>query len=168
MASLFVPTRESESFPRPTSSSALLSSPSEAHRSTPAETGEYAGEILPAATASERRERADRSGARNYYIMSVVEHTPAGARLVTTIDPSGRGNVAKYLQHSCRPNLTSRCVRSCSFVPRLAFFCARAIAAGEVRYAVLSNLGRPLSTLACLSRASPPSSLSTLSLTASP
>ena len=51
--------------------------------------------------------------------------------LRTIIDPSAVGNVGRYLNHSCRPNLRHCAVRAGAAVPRLAFFCARDVRPGE-------------------------------------
>ena len=100
---------------------------------------EYAGEILSSAESKARRRAAAQardgsssSSGGNYYIMSVVEHVGKLRRaLTTTIDPTSRGNVGRYLNHSCAPNLEVQLVRCGSLVPRVAFFCSRDVAAGE-------------------------------------
>ena len=103
---------------------------------------EYAGEILSSAEAQARRRataqtREDDGGDgsnpdSNYYIMSVVEHVGAPRRaMTTTIDPTKCGNVGRYLNHSCAPNLEVQLVRCGSFVPRVAFFSSRDVAIGE-------------------------------------
>lgn len=95
---------------------------------------EYAGELLSSAEAAARRRAAAAANApaTSNYVMSVVEHvgTPRRA-LVTTIDPSRCGNVGRFLNHSCAPNLAVRIVRVGSALPRAAFFCARDVAIGE-------------------------------------
>lgn len=89
---------------------------------------EYAGELISSAEAAARvRRNADGSN----YVMSVREHTSRAGTLVTTIDPSVCGNVGRYINHSCDPNLVALLVRAGSFVPRVAFFCLRDVQAGE-------------------------------------
>ena len=51
--------------------------------------------------------------------------------LRTWIDPAARGNVGRFVNHSCEPNLSAHAVRAGSLVPRLALFARRDIAAGE-------------------------------------
>lgn len=89
---------------------------------------EYAGELLDAEEAA-RRLRSP-AGAMNF-VMSVREHVAGGRVVLTNIDPRSRGNVGRYLNHSCSPNLASQVVRTGSVVPRLAFFARRDIAPGE-------------------------------------
>ena len=93
---------------------------------------EYAGELLSSAEAEERRRAYARVRRPNYYLMSVIEHvgTPRRA-LTTTIDPSMKGNVGRFLNHSCAPNLEVQLVRCGSIVPRVAFFCVRDISVGD-------------------------------------
>ena len=64
--------------------------------------------------------------------MTLVEHVGSPRReLHTTIDPTEIGNVGRFINHSCDPNLLTQLVRVGSAVPRLAFFCARDVDAGE-------------------------------------
>ena len=89
---------------------------------------EYAGEIISSAEAALRHRR--RSGRPNY-LMTVQEHTLSAQTLVTNIDPTIGGNVGRFINHSCQPNLAAVLVRAGSFVPRVAFFCKRDIPTGE-------------------------------------
>ena len=91
---------------------------------------EYAGEILTADEASERRRDGD-GGTVDNYILAALEVTRHGQPLRTIIDPTRRGNVGRYINHSCEPNLACVLVRVGSFVPRIAFFSKRDIASGE-------------------------------------
>ncbi|XP_018418048.1 PREDICTED: histone-lysine N-methyltransferase SETMAR [Nanorana parkeri] len=60
------------------------------------------------------------------------ENYANGRRLLQTYgDPTRIGNVGRFLNHSCRPNLVMLPVRSHSTVPRLALFAARRIQEGE-------------------------------------
>ena len=100
----------------------------------------YAGEIVGSAEAADRRERyGNRNG---NYIMALIETatTALGARtrLRTLIDPTRRGNVGRYINHSCAPNLAtvrthapSRACHACRFSnPKHA---ARTAAASRLR-----------------------------------
>ncbi|WFD32602.1 hypothetical protein MSPP1_003650 [Malassezia sp. CBS 17886] len=108
---------------------------------------EYAGEVVSEAEA-ERRWQARAQG-RNY-VMQLREWRAGGARAVQTcIDPSARGNMARFINHKCPPLanlivLPVRCDpplcieapgvrRPMVFAapPRAALFAARAVAAGE-------------------------------------
>ena len=96
---------------------------------------EYAGELLSSSEAKHRRASAAASDPN--YLMLVNERRLGGdgdgspCSLRTIIDPTLRGNVGRFLNHSCRPNLMHQAVRTGSVVPRVAFFCLRDIAVGE-------------------------------------
>ncbi|XP_075687997.1 histone-lysine N-methyltransferase SETMAR [Rhinoderma darwinii] len=90
---------------------------------------EYAGEVLGAEEAR-RRIRSQHPHANNY-IIAVREHLHSGRVLETVIDPTYVGNIGRFLNHSCQPNLVMVPVRTHSMVPRLALFAARDIPAWE-------------------------------------
>ncbi|NXW73742.1 SETMR methyltransferase, partial [Hirundo rustica] len=90
---------------------------------------EYAGEVLGFAEAR-RRIRAQTPQEPNY-IMALREHLHDGRVLETFVDPTRVGNVGRFLNHSCEPNLVMVPVRVDSMVPKLALFAAVDIAAGE-------------------------------------
>ncbi|NWU83478.1 SETMR methyltransferase, partial [Onychorhynchus coronatus] len=90
---------------------------------------EYAGEVLGAAEAR-RRSRAQSPQDSNY-LLAVREHLHDGRVLETFVDPTRVGNVGRFLNHSCEPNLVMVPVRVHSAVPRLALFAAADIPAGE-------------------------------------
>ncbi|XP_072276544.1 histone-lysine N-methyltransferase SETMAR [Pyxicephalus adspersus] len=90
---------------------------------------EYAGEVLGAKEACHRI-KSQHPDANNY-IIAVREHLHGGQTLHTYVDPTRIGNVGRFLNHSCQPNLVMLPVRSHSMVPRLALFAARDIRAGE-------------------------------------
>ncbi|CAJ0957219.1 unnamed protein product [Ranitomeya imitator] len=76
---------------------------------------EYAGEVLGPEEARRR----------------IKEHLHSGHVLETFVDPTYVGNIGRFLNHSCQPNLVMVPVRTHSMVPRLALFAARDIQAGE-------------------------------------
>lgn len=90
---------------------------------------EYAGEVLGFAEAR-RRIRAQNPQEPNY-IIAVREHLHDGRVMETFVDPTRVGNVGRFLNHSCEPNLVMVPVRVDSMVPRLALFAAADISAGE-------------------------------------
>ncbi|MBN3302097.1 SETMR methyltransferase, partial [Amia calva] len=91
---------------------------------------EYAGEVIGFAEACSRQ-RSQKLGDMNY-IIAVREHASGGGRVIETfIDPARVGNIGRFLNHSCQPNLLMVPVRVDSLVPRLALFAARDIALGE-------------------------------------
>ncbi|XP_053576761.1 histone-lysine N-methyltransferase SETMAR [Bombina bombina] len=90
---------------------------------------EYAGEVIGKEEAGRRicaQEPTD-----NNYIIAVREHLHAGQTLETFVDPTHKGNVGRFLNHSCQPNLFMLPVRTHSMVPKLALFAARDILPGE-------------------------------------
>ncbi|NXY24628.1 SETMR methyltransferase, partial [Atrichornis clamosus] len=90
---------------------------------------EYAGEVLGLAEAR-RRSQAQTAQDSNY-IIAVREHLHDGRVLQTFVDPTHIGNVGRFLNHSCEPNLVMVPVRVDSLVPKLALFAATDISAGE-------------------------------------
>ncbi|KAM9759947.1 histone-lysine N-methyltransferase SETMAR [Menidia menidia] len=90
---------------------------------------EYAGEVIGPDEAR-RRQRAQRAQDSNY-IIAVREHAGAGPVAETFVDPARAGNVGRFLNHSCRPNLVMVPVRVHSVTPRLALFAERDVDAGE-------------------------------------
>ncbi|XP_072203264.1 histone-lysine N-methyltransferase SETMAR [Excalfactoria chinensis] len=90
---------------------------------------EYAGEVLGFAEA--RRRILSQTAQDPNYIIAVREHLHSGQVMETFVDPTYIGNVGRFLNHSCEPNLVMVPVRVDSMVPRLALFAAIDIAAGE-------------------------------------
>ncbi|XP_036905437.1 histone-lysine N-methyltransferase SETMAR [Sturnira hondurensis] len=90
---------------------------------------EYAGEVLGPSEAR-RRIRMQTPLDANY-IIAVREHVCSGPVMETFVDPARIGNVGRFLNHSCEPNLLMVPVRVDSMVPRLALFAAKDIWPGE-------------------------------------
>ncbi|XP_030050100.1 histone-lysine N-methyltransferase SETMAR [Microcaecilia unicolor] len=90
---------------------------------------EYAGEILGFREAC-RRIQLQKPCDSNY-IIALREHFHGGQLLETFVDPMHVGNIGRFLNHSCEPNLFMVPVRIHSMVPRLALYTARDVAAGE-------------------------------------
>ncbi|NXY38609.1 SETMR methyltransferase, partial [Pomatorhinus ruficollis] len=90
---------------------------------------EYAGEVLGFPEA-QRRVQAQVPEEPNY-IIAVREHLHDGRVMETFVDPTRVGNVGRFLNHSCEPNLFMVPVRVDSMVPKLALFAAVDISAGE-------------------------------------
>ncbi|XP_076468920.1 uncharacterized protein LOC143299534 [Babylonia areolata] len=88
---------------------------------------EYAGEVIGCDEARRRMERKD--GGMNYLIV-LREHCHTGV-VLTCVDPEHVGNVGRFANHSCDPNLVMVPVRVDNSVPRLALFARRHIGAGE-------------------------------------
>lgn len=91
---------------------------------------EYVGEVLRGAVAAVRRNSLGDGAA--CYLMEFREHFAGGGMTLTThVDAAYKGNVARFINHSCAPNLVVFPVRSNSVVPRLCLFAMRDIAANE-------------------------------------
>ncbi|KAL4226563.1 hypothetical protein ACF0H5_014548 [Mactra antiquata] len=89
---------------------------------------EYTGEILTEFEATRRARDQSRKGIN--FIFVLREHVTSG--IVTTfIDPSSSGNIGRFINHSCEPNMCIRPVRVHNLVPRVCFFVNRDIKAGE-------------------------------------
>ncbi|XP_074531080.1 histone-lysine N-methyltransferase SETMAR [Halichoeres trimaculatus] len=86
---------------------------------------EYAGEVISFEEA--RRRQLAQKSEENNYIISVREHAGTGSITETFLDPAMVGNVGRFLNHSCQPNLFMQPVRVHSVVPRLALFAGRDI-----------------------------------------
>lgn len=89
---------------------------------------EYAGEVLSHKTA-QGRAQALRPGDMNYLI-TLNEHCASGV-YKTYIDPTYFGNIGRFINHSCEPNLVMLPVRVDNNIPKLALFAARDIPSME-------------------------------------
>ncbi|XP_026791394.3 histone-lysine N-methyltransferase SETMAR [Pangasianodon hypophthalmus] len=90
---------------------------------------EYAGEVIGFEEA--RRRQLSQTPEDKNYIIAVQEHGGSQGLGVTFVDPAAVGNVGRFLNHSCQPNLTMVPVRVHSVVPRLALFASRDIEPDE-------------------------------------
>uniref|UniRef100_A0AAQ6A074 SET domain and mariner transposase fusion gene n=1 Tax=Amphiprion ocellaris TaxID=80972 RepID=A0AAQ6A074_AMPOC len=90
---------------------------------------EYAGEVISFGEA--RRRQLGQRSEENNYIIAVREHAGTGSITETFVDPAQVGNVGRFLNHSCLPNLFMLPVRVHSVIPRLALFAGRDIDAQE-------------------------------------
>lgn len=86
---------------------------------------EYAGEVISFVEAR-RRQLAQKSMDFNY-IIAVREHAGNGSTTETFVDPAAVGNVGRFINHSCQPNLIMLPVRVHSVLPRLALFASQSI-----------------------------------------
>lgn len=90
---------------------------------------EYAGEVLG---FSEVQRRIHLQTAHDpNYIIALREHVYNGQVMETFVDPTYIGNIGRFLNHSCEPNLLMIPVRIDSMVPKLALFAAKDILPGE-------------------------------------
>lgn len=85
---------------------------------------EYAGEIISFDEAKLRTKRQTEHDMN--YIIVVREHHGKGV-MATHVDPTYRGNIGRYLNHSCCPNLAMVPVRVNTMVPKMCLFANRDI-----------------------------------------
>jgi len=87
---------------------------------------EYVGEIINLVEAKKRQCEYDKVGLN--YLMVIREFS--GNRILrTNIDSTFRSNVAKFINHSCDPNLELQLVRIQSLLPRVGLFTKKEISA---------------------------------------
>uniref|UniRef100_A0A1A9UF15 SET domain-containing protein n=1 Tax=Glossina austeni TaxID=7395 RepID=A0A1A9UF15_GLOAU len=96
---------------------------------------EYAGELITFKQAQKRMQENDANQRMNY-VLSLCESASNGSRtmnkvLLTTVDPSRKGNIGRYLNHSCQPNCQIKSVRIDCPLPKIAIFAKNLIKAGE-------------------------------------
>ena len=88
---------------------------------------EYAGEVL---TNEEAQNRVNKGHVMNYLIS--VRENLFGDDVITHVDPRHLGNVGRFVNHSCEPNLKMFPVRSNhDITPMLALFAVREIPESE-------------------------------------
>ncbi|XP_009776603.1 histone-lysine N-methyltransferase SUVR5 [Nicotiana sylvestris] len=115
---------------------------------------EYVGEVLDEQEANKRRNSYGREGCG--YILEIDAHVNDMSRLIEgqapyVIDATNYGNVSRYINHSCSPNLVNYQVLVESMDYQLAhvgFYASRDILAGEeltynYRYKLLPGEGSP-------------------------
>ncbi len=100
--------------------------------------GEYIGEVLSTSQAMERLGELQLTD--SCYVVQYKEHLSNKNTLVTNIDATHKGNLLRFVNHSCSPNLTMAAVRSNSLLPRLCLFAYRDILPEEE--ACFSYFGR--------------------------
>ena len=91
--------------------------------------GEYVGEVVSSMQAKDRLQSLTKDDP--CYIVNYKEHTNDGRVLTTNIDATFKGNVMRFVNHSCSPNLAMLPLRTDSIVPRLCLFASENILAGE-------------------------------------
>ncbi|XP_071490275.1 histone-lysine N-methyltransferase SETMAR-like [Diadema antillarum] len=90
---------------------------------------EYAGEVL---TTEEARERVGAMQAGDMNFVFVLNETFGGGQASRTcIDARYKGNIARFINHSCEPNLYLVAVRIHNEIPHVAMFALREISPGQ-------------------------------------
>lgn len=81
---------------------------------------EYAGEVISLQQANARIARTNND--QPNYIFVLKEYSSEGQITKTVVDPTYVGNVGRFINHSCCPNLVLVPVRTDSMVPKICFF----------------------------------------------
>jgi hypothetical protein len=89
----------------------------------------YTG-ILLSDSEAKKKLKEDEKDNHDVYLLIIQEFFKDFVQR-TNIDAKSCGNFSRFFNHSCEPNMSIRCVRVESMVPRIAFFTTRNIQAGE-------------------------------------
>lgn len=88
---------------------------------------EYAGEVITKSEAI-RRDQTNQTGGKMNYIFCLNEiSSENGSSIQTFIDPSLKGNIGRYINHSCDANCDIISVRVDCVIPKVAIFANRNI-----------------------------------------
>ena len=90
---------------------------------------EYIGKIIPKEIA-EQKIKINQIRKSPNYVLQIRENYET-ITINTFIDAEEKGNVSRFLNHSCKPNLYFDVVRIENFIPGVAFFSSRDIKKGE-------------------------------------
>ena len=88
----------------------------------------YAGEVIGVEEDQKRAKIQQEAGKPNYIIF--VKEFFNNAPLLTVIDPTVIGNIGRYCNHSCDPNLIMIPIRIENLIPHLALFASKDIPEG--------------------------------------
>lgn len=89
---------------------------------------EYVGELVSLSNA--KKKLVALTAEDNCYVIIYKEHFGTTNTLCTCIDATVKGNIARFINHSCAPNLIMLPVRSGCIVPRLCLFTLEAVTKG--------------------------------------
>ena len=89
---------------------------------------EYIGQVIK---IPEYNKRLIDIGSSVCYCIKIREHLGNNNILTTCIDASCYGNITRFINHSCEPNLVIVPIRSDSIVPRICLFCSVTVNVGE-------------------------------------
>ncbi|KAI3414204.1 hypothetical protein GPALN_011661 [Globodera pallida] len=115
---------------------------------------EYVGEVIG---EEEARRRIGTADAQEHNYLFTIREFIRGECRSTFIDARHKGNISRFINHSCEPNLALQVVRLGRQCPSLAMFASRDIQPGEelsYSYGFLAGSDAALSGKACLCGAS--------------
>eukprot|EP01084_Bolivina_argentea_P149261 260757_1 len=90
----------------------------------------YTGEIISTEEVKNRRVTYESNNWGNY-ILSICESIKGCDDRWIHIDATRMGSIARFMNHSCLPNIALQCIYAGSVFPRVALFAVRDISAGE-------------------------------------
>jgi [histone H3]-lysine36 N-dimethyltransferase SETMAR len=89
---------------------------------------EYAGEILTKFEAMKRDKINQKEKKMNYiFCLNEIGSEKSSSTIQTFIDPSRKGNIGRYINHSCDANCDIISTRVDSIIPKIAIFANREI-----------------------------------------
>lgn len=89
---------------------------------------EYAGEILTKAEATRRDQKNQIDGQMNYiFCLNEINSEDKKSQIQTFVDPSKKGNIGRYMNHSCDANCDIISTRVDSIIPKISIFANRDI-----------------------------------------
>lgn len=89
---------------------------------------EYAGEILTKSEAIRRDKKNQKDQKMNYiFCLNEISSDTKTSTIQTFIDPSLKGNIGRYINHSCEANCDIVSTRVDSIIPKIAIFANRDI-----------------------------------------
>lgn len=88
---------------------------------------EYAGEVLTKCEAIRRDQQNQAQHKMNYIFCLNEINSFDGSKIQTFVDPSYKGNIGRYINHSCDANCDVFSTRVDSLIPKIAIFANRDI-----------------------------------------
>ncbi|KAF8822459.1 histone lysine methyltransferase SET/SUV39 [Cardiosporidium cionae] len=108
---------------------------------------QYAGEVISRVVMEGREHISEKLGHSNYFMESVEKEEKSDDWMMPCIDSSIIGNAARFLNHSCSPNVCVKTVWCCSDFPVL---CVSALRDIEVHETLTYYYGQSYQQIKCL------------------
>lgn len=102
---------------------------------------QYVGRLVPPQDAAALAHSYEQAGCN--YLLVLRENTAGRPPILTCVDAGTAGNAARFINHSCEPNLIPVAVRVGCPIPLVAFFATKPISAGtELCFSYGSGSGK--------------------------